>query len=209
MKTYQDPYRPDWFNGYFLDEVDDSDNYLEFVFQIYNDGNIRLPENIKLLQFFYDFDEPTSCTEDGGWFIKIYETINPENYLFIKKPRKHKTVKYCEIEFKTIKSLPDWNGIDDYCENAKKLSCVLDENEPWKNYKEIAGKLVGEPDWCSQLGGYACWVQDNSMKGKEEFSLLFQLISEEEPKLMWGDNGLIYVHYNKNTKEIKGVLQCY
>jgi uncharacterized protein YwqG len=212
MKTHTDPHRPDWIYGYFLDEDDDSDNYLEFVFQIYNDGNIMLPENIKLLQFFYDFSEPTSCTEDGGWFIKIYETINPGNYLFIKKPRKHNTVKYCEIEFKTIKSLPDWEGIDVYCENAKKLSCVLGEldgKSPWENYQEIAEKLVGEPNYDSQLGGYANWVQsDAEYIDKKEFSLLFQLASEEEPDLWWGTHGCVYVFYNKNTKEIIGELQC-
>ena len=49
---------------------------------------------------------------------------------------------------------------------------------------------------------------EEKLKGKEEFSLLFQLISEEDPNLMWCDNGLVYIHYNKNTKEIKGELQC-
>jgi uncharacterized protein YwqG len=191
----------------FIDNVD-----LEFVFQIFNEEGLQLPDNIKLVQFFYDFDGQSSCDGDGGWFIKIYETINPENYLFIKKPEEHNNVKYCEIEYETIKSLPDWEGIDAYCENATKLSCVLGEldgKSPWENYQEIAEKLVGEPNWDSQLGGYANWIQsDAEYIDKKEFSLLFQLASEEEPDLWWGTYGFVYVFYNKNTKEIIGELQC-
>ncbi|MDR0443220.1 MAG: DUF1963 domain-containing protein [Treponema sp.] len=199
------------------DSIDNCD--LEFVFQIFNEEGLQLPDNIKLLQFFYDFEGYTSVMFEGGWFIKIYETINPENYLFIEKPKEHNTVKYCEMEFKTIKSLPDWDGIDAYCENAKKLSCVLGEKKPWENYEKIAKKLVGKSNFGSQLGGYGSWIQNNGNprtklnNGEwgfdENYALLFQLASEEEPDLMWGDNGLVYVFYNKSTKEIKGEWQCY
>lgn len=180
---------------------------LEFVFQIFNEKYLQLPDNIKLLQFFYDFE----LDQEGGWFIKIYETINPENYLFIKKPKEHNKVKYCEIEYKQIKSLPDWAGIGAYSKNAKELLRVLEDELDEDNldiYNEIVKKLVGErPDWPkSQLGGYAQWIQsDAGHINKKEYSLLFQLASEEEPDLNLGD---IYIFYNKDKKEIDGTMQC-
>ena len=183
---------------------------LEFVFQIYNESGIALPENIKLVQFYYDLDDEFSFeTKDGGWLVKIYEDIRPENYLFIAKPKKNKTVKYCEIKHKQIKSLPDWQGLDVYSPNASKLSCVLDEDEPWKNYDKIAKKLVGEKEICSQLGGYAYWVQGDDNPGKDNFTFLFQIDSEDNAGLMWGDCGLIYVFYDARNKKTEFVLQCY
>jgi uncharacterized protein YwqG len=181
---------------------------LEFVFQIYNEGNITLPENIKLIQFFYDLNGELSFeTNDGGWFVKIYEKINQDNYLFIEKPKEHNSVNYCEINFETIKTLPDWEGLEGYCESAEKLSCVLDEDEPWGNYQKTVYKFIGEQKLCSQLGGYAHWIQGNENPGEEDFILLFQLDSEEKVGLMWGDSGLIYIFYN--PKEMKFNLQCY
>lgn len=50
---------------------------MTFVFQIFNDGKMRLPRKIKLLQFFYDFEESPWTTEDSGWFVKIYDTLDP------------------------------------------------------------------------------------------------------------------------------------
>lgn len=183
---------------------------LEFVFQIFNNDNIIFPENIKLIQFFYDLNGELSFeTNDGGWLVKIYENIDLENYFFIEKPRGHNTVNYCEIEYEQIKSLPDWEGIYDYCPDASKLSCVLDKNEPWKNYQELVEKLVGEQDMWSQLGGYPQWIQGNENSDEENFSLLFQLDSEENAGLIWGDCGLIYIFLNEKTKEVKYVMQCY
>ena len=181
---------------------------LEFVFQIYNEGGV-LPDNIKLLQFYYDLDGELSFeTNDGGWLVKIYKSINPQNFLFLKKPKAHTTVKYCEIEYKKIKTLPVWDGLDDYSPNASMLSCVLDEDEPWKNYQKIAKKFVGEQDIWSQLGGYAHWIQGNESPDKNKFSLLFQIDSEDNAGLMWGDCGMVYVFYNKTNKKIEFRLQC-
>jgi uncharacterized protein YwqG len=180
---------------------------LEFIFQIYNDNNIVLPENVKLIQFYYDFKgEDSYDTKDGGWLVKIYECINPENYLFIKKPIDN-IVNYCEIKYEQIKSLPDWEGIDTYCPNSSNLSYVLDKNEPWKNYYEIAEKLIGEQNLGSQLGGYPSWIQGDQSPDNNDFILLFQLDSEGKAGLMWVDCGMVYVFYNVKTNEIKYIMQ--
>jgi len=182
---------------------------LEFVFQIYNENSI-LPENIKLVQFYYDLNgEMSFNTSDGGWCVKIYENLHPENVKIIEKPRKHNTVNYCEIEYMSIQSLPDWDGLESYSKNASMLSCVLDENKPWRNYKEIAEKLVGEQEYRSQLGGYPQWVQGNESPKSKNYDLLFQIDSESDAGLMWGDCGLIYVFYNRENKTTEYLLQCF
>ena len=182
---------------------------LEFVFQIFNENNIALPKNIKLIQFYYDFnrDELSIGTDDDGWHVKIYENLHKENIEIIKKPSKHNTVKYCEIEYEVIQSLPDWEGIDACCENASKLSCVLNEDEPWENYDKIVEELVGEQDIWSQLGSYPHWIQ--GFENENNYTFLFQIDSEENAGLMWGDCGLIYVFYDTENKKLEFLLQCY
>jgi uncharacterized protein YwqG len=185
---------------------------LGFIFQVFNSTDLQLPESIELIQFYYDWDEFPWDTSNDGWFVKIYKKIEKENIEFIDKPSELERSKYCEIKFSSTKSLPDWEGIDLYCNNASKLSCVLDEDEPWDSYDQIVTKLIGEQDYQSQLGGYPRWVQgestpkdneDNSMK------LLFQIDSEDNAGLMWGDVGLIYVFYDEKSGKIEFTLQCH
>jgi uncharacterized protein YwqG len=60
----------------------------------------------------------------------------------------------------------------------------------------------------SQLGGYAYWIQsyEECAKGKQ---LLFQIASEDNAALMWGDGGAVYVFYDPDTMELEFVFQCY
>jgi uncharacterized protein YwqG len=39
--------------------------------------------------------------------------------------------------------------------------------------------------------------------------LLFQIDSEDNAELMWGDVGLIYVFYDEATDKIEFTLQCH
>ncbi len=185
---------------------------LDFIFQIFNNGEINLPTNIKLVQFFYDWEEFPWDTENDGWLVKIYETLNNEQIIKIDKPAELEKSKYCEVIFKTIKSLPDWEGIDRYSDISSKLSCVLNEDEPWDSYQKVVERLIGDQDYQSQIGGYPNWVQGestpNNNKG-EPMKLLFQIDSEENAGLMWGDVGLIYIFYDETTKKIEFTLQCH
>ncbi|WP_024769100.1 DUF1963 domain-containing protein [Aquimarina macrocephali] len=185
---------------------------LEFIFQIFNNSGIQLPESIELIQFYYDWDEFPWDSSDDGWLAKIYKKIDRENMKLIEKPSKLGRSKYCKIRFKSTLSLPDWEGIDLYSYNASKLSCVLNEDEPWDNYNQIVNKLIGEQDYQSQLGGYPKWVQGESTPKKSDgntMKLLFQIDSEENAGLMWGDVGLIYVFYEEKTERIDFSLQCH
>lgn len=186
--------------------------HLDFIFQIFNNSDLTLPDHIELIQFYYNWEEFPWDTENDGWLVKIYEKTIKENIELIEKPNELEKSKYCEINFKSTKSLPDWEGINLHEKDASKLSCVLNEDEPWESYDQIVTKLIGEQDYQSQLGGYPKWVQGESTPTDSEgnpMKLLFQIDSEENAELMWGDVGLIYVFYEQKTGRIEFTLQCY
>jgi uncharacterized protein YwqG len=186
--------------------------YMQFIFQIFNTTELELPKSIKLIQFYYDWDEFPWDTKHDGWSVKIYKELKTDKVIIIDKPTELESSKYCEIEFQAVKSLPDWQGIDLYEPNASDLSCVLNEEEPWESYQKTVEKLIGEQDNQSQLGGYPQWIQGEStpknLKG-QNMKLLFQIDSEDNAELMWGDLGLIYVFYDEKTNEIEFTLQCF
>jgi len=185
---------------------------LNFIFQLFNSAELELPENIELIQFYYDWDEFPWDTENDGWLVKIYQKTQKENIEYIEKPKELGKSKYCEISCQAIQSLPDWEGIDLHCNNASNLSCVLNEDKPWDSYAQVVAKLIGEQSYQSQLGGYPRWVQGESTpkdSNGNSMKLLFQIDSEDNAGLMWGDVGLIYVFYDEPSGRIEFILQCH
>jgi len=194
-------------------------NELEFVFQVFNSKDICLHDDIALVQFFYDYRTEQEGnmpfeTDDDGWHVKIYKTVNKDSITIIDKPKNHDNVKYCDIEFKKIKSLPYWESVDAYNENISKLSTVLNPKEPWESFESARVGIIGrtqdtdEECYLTQFGGYPTWMQ-----GEEEFEgkdceFLFQIYSEDNANLMWGDAGLVYIFLDKKTKKLEFVLQC-
>lgn len=185
---------------------------LDFIFQVFNSPELELPKSIELVQFFYDWEEFPWDTNDNGWLVKTYKQIDKGKTEFIPKPEEIEKSKFCKIEFKPTQTLPDWEGIDLFGNDASKLSCVLNEDEPWDSYDQIVTKLIGEQDYQSQLGGYPKWVQGESTPRDNEgnpMKLLFQIDSEDNAGLMWGDVGLIYVFYDEKLERIEFNLQCH
>ena len=186
--------------------------HLDFIFQIFNSPELELPQEIELIQFFYNFETFPWSTEDDGWLVKIYKELNRDKIELIETPNNVRTLKFCPINFERIFTLPDWEGIDVYSPNASKLSCVLNEDQPWENYQKTVQELIGEQYYQSQLGGYPRWVQGapifDDIDG-QPMTLLFQIDSENNPELMWGDVGLIYVLYNERIENLEFILQCF
>jgi len=193
-------------------------NNLVFVFQAFNDGNMGLPENIKLVQFYYDFDDLTPWkTSDDGWLVKVYETLHKENMIIIKKPPEYFTryfnkpdekedniwIVYCEIEFEPILSLPDWQEIWRVDEN---IARIFDQSG--EDYEDMIDELVGYDDFFSQLGGYPQWIQ-SGITLKKGFDFIFQIDSEDDAGIMWSDCGMVHVFYNSKTKEFIFEKECY
>lgn len=185
---------------------------MQFIFQVFNEEGLELPQEIKLIQFFYDWEEFPWDTTDDGWLVKIYKELDVKNIVNIPRPAELDESKYCAIKFKPIKALPDWEGIDAACDKASAVSCALNSEEPWDAYENAVKRLVGEEDYLSQLGGYPKWVQGESTpknKNGEHMKLLFQIDSEENAELMWGDVGLVYVFYDEKSGETAFNLQCH
>lgn len=108
--------------------------------------------------------------------------------------------------------MPDWEGIDLYEKNALRISSLLNLENDWDGYEKVVQKLIGGQDFQSQLGGYPRWVQGEStpvLNNGENMKLLFQIDSEENAELMWGDVGLVYVFYDEQTKRVEFTLQCH
>jgi len=185
---------------------------LSFVFQIFNEDDLILPKEIALIQFFYEWDIFPFETSGEGWFVKIYKQLDIEKLVQLPRPKELEETKHCEISFKETKSLPDWEGIEMYNENASNLSCVLNEKEPWLHYDEAVTKLLGEQDFQSQLGGYPQWIQgEGTPKDKQgnAMKLLFQIASEGNADLIWGDSGIIYVFYDEANGHVEFKLQSH
>ena len=185
---------------------------LDFIFQIFNQPEFELPESIQLVQFFYDWEESPWNSDNDGWLVKIYKTLHQEQAIQHSRPEALRTAKYCKMKFAKVSSLPDWEGIDTYSSEVEALSCRLNEEEPWEAYAEVVTHLIGEPDYRSQLGGYPRWVQGGETPkgvGGQPMKLLFQIDSEHEAGLMWGDVGLIYVFYDEQDGKVEFILQCH
>ena len=185
---------------------------LDFVFQVFNEPGMQLPASIHLIQFYYDYEEFPWETIKDGWLVKIYEKGDKENAVTVAKPEELAGIPYCEMRFENVQSLPSWEGIDLYSKEAADLSCMLNDDQPWEAYDSMVEKLVGKQDYQTQLGGYPNWVQGESTPQNnmnEPMQLLFQIDSEEEADLMWGDVGLVYVFYDTATKQVEFTLQCH
>ena len=189
-----------------------SGTYMNFIMQIFNEPGIELPENIKLVQFYYDAEESPWETDDDGWKVKVYEKLDTSKVKKIPLPEDLDKGVYCDIKFEKVQSLPDWESLELYSPETANLSTELNEKEPWASYGQVVEKLIGDHEHQSQLGGYPSWVQDDSTPENDDgdnMPLLFQLISEEEAELAWGDDGLVYVFYDKESGKIEFNLQCY
>jgi len=189
-----------------------SGEYLDFIFQIFNGPELELPESIRLIQFFYNWDEFPWSTDDDGWLVKIYKTADEDKVILIDQPIELESSHYCEIVFQPTQSLPDWEGIDVYSDPASKLSCILNEDEPWGSYDQMVKKIIGGQDYQSQLGGYPNWIQGEStpQDGKgNPMKLLFQIDSESNAGIMWGDVGMVYVFFDEKTERTEFILQCH
>jgi uncharacterized protein YwqG len=188
-----------------------SGDYYDFICQIFNDGKINLPAEVKLVQFFYNFNEHPWQSDESGWRVKVYKKLNPKNMQPVSRPENLRKSPYCNINFEEITVLPCWDSIDRYNETVTDLCFELNENSPWETFQETCEKLAGEQKLESRIGGYARWLQGDATpcgNDGKPMELLLQIDSEDDAGLMWSDMGLVYIFYDKNTGETRFCLQC-
>lgn len=177
---------------------------LEGVIQIVNEGNMHLPDDVGVLQFFWD----NHWVENHE--IKIYPRIDRDRAVLVPKPPSSAKTRFCRLDFEPSKSLPGWESLRDVSEDAMNLSCALNDDEPWEPYRSVTEQLLGEQDYRSQIGGYPRWIQgrDTPSTGYDrEMRLLLQFDSERYAHLNWVDSGLIYIFTNpEDSGELEFVM---
>lgn len=189
-----------------------TENPLDFIFQIVNNGGIEMPAEIKVLQFFYDWDEQPWNSNEGGWLVKTYSAISKENAVTVEKPLELPDSSFCTIQFRPGKSLPDWETIFDIDPSIAEIATQMDSEEPWLPYDSMAIEITSDYENNSWVGGYAAWKQGEATPKENgvRFELLAQIESEERAGLVWGDSGSIYLFYNpENVRDIKFCMQSY
>lgn len=185
---------------------------MDFVFQVFNGSANVLPDHIELVQFFYDHEEFPTYTDEEGWAVKIFKKLDKNKMVSLPRPAELDAMPYCEISCKSVLSLPDWEGICEYVPELEKALLAINNDEPWEVYDSIAAKITGNTYYQSQLGGFPKWVQGEStpLNSREEpVMLLFQIDSEDNAGIMWGDMGLIYVFYDLIDNRIWFEMQCH
>lgn len=185
---------------------------LDFVFQVFADESTELPKGIKLVQFFYSQEELPNETDETGWLVKIFTVLDMGKQVVLPRPEALEATPYCDVVLESTLSLPDWEGIDEYRPEIKNMLDRLNPDEPWELYEQICEKVTGNCYYQTQLGGYPRWVQGESTPVNsrgERVPLLFQVDSEDNAGLMWGDVGLVYIFFDETDNKVWFEFQCH
>lgn len=173
---------------------------LQFVFQVFASPFAQLPAGVRLLQFFCPHFTANTSFNVNECFVKLVTNFDPQRQVTLLPPSFIASRPYCEIVFDEALSLPDWQGLSLYSPDAVSIITALEPEEPWELYEQFCEKLTGNCYYRTQLAGYPRWIQQENTpinsKGKHA-RLLFQVDSEDNAGLMWGDMGLVYVFYDQ------------
>lgn len=177
---------------------------LDFIFQIINeeDLNLNLPKEIKALQLYCDPNG--TLADEVDFLVKIYTSIQTEK---LQKIKNNSSNNFSFIHFKDTLSFPDYRLLKvKHKALIKQIKSLFYEYD--REYDALCELISGEDNVSSRLGGYPDWIQNDETPSKSE--LLFQLESEDELELLWGDMGAIYAFYNKENNKIAScIMQCF
>jgi hypothetical protein len=179
-----------------------------FVLQIFQDsaGSLVLPEGVKLLQIFINFNEEEH-------HIIIYHELNTEKASLIDCPVDDEDILgYKVLSFKNIDMLPDYYFLRD---NSPEIIALAEKIHPGggeyvieRLLKELGFK---EHDEESYLGGFFGYLSNSSLGAERRKSqVLFQLYLDSDDDGPYGwkrwDDAMIYAVYNINKKEVDSDL---
>ncbi len=171
---------------------------LDFVFQVFNQEGVELPEDIKLIQFFANLSEPAWEHEDEGWEVRIFKKLNPSKIKMIEAPDELLEMDCSEVKFYPINSLPNREGVSRFI--SEELEKLVKKNKRGKgiSYKECVTRCIGrdiQKDY--QLSGYPQWLNYDATPSNHS-ELLFQLNFGMES---------FYLFRNTKTKDVEYVFQ--
>ncbi len=171
---------------------------LDFIFQVFNQDEYHLPDDIKLIQFFANTSKP--AWEDG-YEVRIFSDINLEKRVTIEIPEGVELIDCSRIIFENRESLPHVDDLYDYLsEFDKKFESEYEDRE-FDLHNDLFAyyhfDVFTEEHYYHRLGGFASWVEYGH-KPIIESTLLFQVIIDWEG---------FYVFRNEMTHDIKYVFQ--
>jgi hypothetical protein len=157
-----------------------------------------------LLTLFLDRKRlPRDGAANGnGWLLRVY---NPDDVLVpLETPDALWDGEYpkdfCHFAFD--KKFPprvthlswrvgdqDYPGWEDYISQLPRLTWEFDDVHP--QYVQIAHHQYG-----TKVGGWPTYIQGGPVESQGEFA--FQVASQEQPRVMFGDNGNVYVFRLQN-----------
>ena len=185
---------------------------LLFVSQMKNEARNELVE------FFYCFEcfpWGLDDEEKGQWIVRVYNNPSIERCHQISPENKTEfDLIPCLLNPQKVTVLPDWDSLDSTCKEAGKLCCNINDDSPWEVYDIAVERNGCLNNYATLLGGYPRYVQSETgglcNVCKKEMEFFAQLDSEDEPGIMWGDIGLVYLFRCPNHKEeFHMELQCH
>jgi uncharacterized protein YwqG len=139
----------------------------------------RLPGS-GFLYFFCDQEDGVLALPDPVWKV-IFADVEAAQ-LKRAKGSGDGAFRSCALEPSTEISFPSWSD-----PSLKKLKLTEDEREAYRSFHD---RLIASSP-CHKLLGYPDTIQDY-LYAKEGGQLLFQLDSDKDAAMMWGDAGRVY-----------------
>ncbi|MBK8151429.1 MAG: DUF1963 domain-containing protein [Acidobacteria bacterium] len=194
-----------------------------------------LPQSGALL-FFYDDDEQPwgfDPVDRGGWAVLHVPDISAETPSQASEPESSSLLPFSSVAFRQIRVLPSadrpevhgmkFSGdeFDKYLELADRRFGGLPKHQMLGFPSPVQGdsmelecQLASNGVYCGNPEGYATERAKQLESGAQKWRLLFQLDSDDELGVMWGDAGLLY-YWVEEAAARKGdfsnvwlVLQC-
>jgi hypothetical protein len=179
---------------------------LDFIFQVFQDeaNSVALPEGVKLLQLFYDWE-----IRDG--IIILYRELHTEKAVYGKNLKSF--LEYRAIKLETVDMLPDYFYAKDLAPEAvaiaEKILPGIFPSKGEKVYNRLCDSLgFKQPLLDSYLGGFAADMSNSSSPVKptdKNHRCLFQLyIPYDKPGIFdWKHymDAMLYANYNIKIKK--------
>ena len=176
-----------------------------FILQIFNDSaESFLPDGIKLLQIFIDFNEEEHR-------VIVYRELNKEKAALIDCPEEE-NLEYMDLTFNFINMLPDYSYLRIA---ATEVMALAEKIHPGKAEFVIERLLKSlgfkEHDEESYLGGFYGDLSNSSLgHERRKTKSFFQLYLDRDDEGPYGwkrwDDAMIYAAFNEKTKEIDSEL---
>lgn len=209
--------------------------YLTFVAQV-NLAEVPptgLLPNVGILSFFYDREQsawgfdPNHREGFRLWYFPetsgLVRTVEPEP----------SSLPCAGLSFEPFLSLPDPSArsvrellleIEDdeqYCDFVDKHAGPVPQHQilGWphviQNEMELECQLVTNGLYTGDPSGYNDSRRNELEPGADDWTLLFQVDSDDDAKMMWGDAGMLYVWIRRQDLETRSfdkawtILQCF